>query len=454
MADLRRVVGFLIGGLVAPGLAAAGPESEIASAFDAGDGFDLHTSVSYRFSSRSVGIKRELSGLPGTDPEGTVPIVRDLVFASNRHEIVPRLELGVFTDLAISVELPVVIRDSRLLSLDPKGVNRGNSTTIGDGFVPEAGFDSRDPTGPGFADDTLFRGVDRAGLDQVHLGLIWAPMNQARDASKPVWKIGAEARLSVGTIATFDRVDPEGEAGVSRGVHEVKLWTSLARRRGWAEPFVELWWMAAFAERAGSPLEAPEQRFGAVITAPQQRGGARAGLEAIFFERPADRQRVSFDLEGRVDAHFEGRAYSEMWEVFALAGDASSGGPLLLDGDPVADEVQAVSHPGVTNVQNYLTLGGRAGVRAELGEKVRIGALFSALWDQAHFISFADAGSDLPTCGAGVTSACENDANDVVNQGTEEVNPLHADPIDTVGHRYLVNESRTLSFMVEARFLF
>jgi hypothetical protein len=440
-------------GVAAP-TASAGPFSEIASAFDDSDPFDLHTSIHYRFSSKSAGVKRELVGGPGSDPDSPIPIVKDMLFASTEHQLVPRLELGVFTDLALSVELPITLRRTSQLELDG-GVNRGNSTVIGDGILSESGFDADDPGGPGFSSGALlFRGTDRAGLDQIHLGATWAPMNQARDWTKPTWKIGAEVRLSIGRVARFDPVDPSSESGVSRGVHDVHVFTSLARRRGWAEPFVEIFWKAAFAKRNNAPLDDPDQIFGAEIIEPQQRAGARFGFEAIFFERPEDNQRVSLDLATHFEAHFEGRAYTEMWEVFALAGDAEMDGPLVLDADPVTPGVQAISHPGVSNVQNHLTIGGSAGLRAELGEKVRVGALFALFWDQEHFISFADAGNDLPTCGPGVTGDCESDVNDVVNQGTQEQNPLHSDLIDVVGHRFLVNESRTISFMVDARFLF
>ena len=40
-----------------------------------------------------------------------------------------------------------------------------------------AGFTGTDPT--------VFRGPTRHGLDQIELGLQWAPMNQRRDDTKP-----------------------------------------------------------------------------------------------------------------------------------------------------------------------------------------------------------------------------------------------------------------------------
>jgi hypothetical protein len=46
------------------------------------------------------------------------------------------------------------------------------------------------------------------------------------------------------------------------------------------------------------------------------------------------------------------------------------------------------------------------------------------VWKTDHAISFADAGVDRA------------DDGDLVNPGTDEVNPLHAPLIDLVGHRY------------------
>jgi hypothetical protein len=64
---------------------------------------------------------REFAGYPGTDPDGPMPLVKDLVFPSLRHEIVPRLEVGLFTDLSAYFALPIVIRDQRSLDLDQRG---------------------------------------------------------------------------------------------------------------------------------------------------------------------------------------------------------------------------------------------------------------------------------------------------------------------------------------------
>jgi len=45
------------------------------------------------------------------------------------------------------------------------------------------------------------------------------------------------------------------------------------------------------------------------------------------------------------------------------------------------------------------------------------------VWLSDHVITFADAGVD-------------KNGNNVIDPGTNEVNPLHVDAIDLVGHRY------------------
>jgi hypothetical protein len=166
------------------------------------------------------------------------------------------------------------------------------------------------------------------------------------------------------------------------------------------------------------------------------------------------KQRVTLSLSTTMRANFEGRDYAEMWEIFAYAGDARTGGPLVLDADPTRPGVDAVSHPGISNVENYVTLGGQLGIGAELGEKVRFGASLALSHDQSHIISFTDAGVDKATCRNGQSPpACEIMSNEVVDPGSDEVNPLHVPTVDQVGKRYRLDGADDFVFMVDVRVL-
>jgi hypothetical protein len=278
----------------------------------------------------------------------------------------------------------------------------------------------------------MFRGVNRHGLDQLHLGLGVAPMNQMRDDTKPTWKLGAEVRISVGKIMKFDPMDPKGNTGVASGVHELKQWTTFDRRLGWVEPWIELYWLVPLSAKKESLFTDPG--FGSTNVEKGQEAGVNFGFEVYAVNDTANKNRISLDLGTRAVAHFEGRDYSEMWEVFAFAGSSTGTpctgqatpmgcSPLILDADPTRSGPNPLSHPGITNIENYLETAARVALRAEIGPHVRFAVIGDAVWKTDHVITFADAGVD-------------KDGNDLVDPGTAEVNPLHTQRIDLVGHRY------------------
>lgn len=473
-AGLTRLLRLtLVGALAAlPSAAFAdgGDYTEIGSALDKDDPFDLHVSLDYGFESRSGGIKREVSGIVNPMLPDRVAIAKDLLYRGTRHVLTPKVRVGVYTDVELSVALPIVIRDSYTLEFDqsanpcvlppdpgmPTCVNALNSSTVQDGLLPTNGFDADDP-GTGFTDPndpTIFRGTTRKGIDQIYVGAAWAPMNQHRDPTKPTWKIGTELRLAVGDTMEFDRERPDKSTGVGRGLHEVRLWTSMAKRVSWAEPFIEIWWQAPIGTTDDSLFI--ETGFGEERAQAQQIAGTRFGFEGIAWENAPAEQRIGLEFSANLQAHFEGRDYSPMWEVFAYAGDAENdpNNPLVIDEDPTMPGVQALSHPGVTNIENYMRFAGRFRINAQIGERARFGVGFELQHDTSHMISFADAGQDLPQCTGSVTTHCEAANNDTVERDSEEANPYHVELIDQSGHRYKADESFDYHVLVHAMLLF
>jgi hypothetical protein len=284
----------------------------------------------------------------------------------------------------------------------------------------------------------MFRSVGRHGLDQVHVGLGVAPMNQARDDTKPTWKLGAEARIAIGKVMRFDPTDPKGNTAVGTGVHELRLWTTFDRRLGWAEPWLGLFWQVPLAATSASLFQNPG--FGATRTDKAQLAGVWFGLDAYAVDTP-DHNRVAVEFGASATAHFEGRDYSELWELFAYAGNPATGGPLVLDSDPVTTGLQATAHPGITNVENFLETSARFALRGELGPRVRFAVLGDVVWRSDHVITFTNAGVD-------------RNGDDLVNPGTAEVNPLHVDRIDLVGHRYHAVHGLSVVIGVSGQVLF
>jgi hypothetical protein len=452
----------VVGATAAP--AVAGPFTTVPSAADPGDPIDLHLTLDWELRLGRGQITRERVGIASVAPTDPIPEVRDLLLESSRHTLRAGAELGVFHDTWLSLGLPIVISDQRALLFDQQDtpcsfagagatcVNADNSPTVLDGLLPARGYDADDPgTGFPMGEDMIFRGPGRSGLTHVALGLGVAPMNQRRDDTKPTWKLGGELQLAIGTLARFDRDAPDASGGLSTGVHELRVYTSVGKRVGWAEPYVQIDWKTPLSAKSGSPFEDPG--FGARRSLTMPEGSLLFGFEAIMVDRPDDHTRVSVDLSTEIRGYFEGRAHTPMWEVLAYAGDSRYGGPLILDRDPVMPDVQAISHPGISLVENYLELTARFAVRAELGPRVHLGAVGGLSFANDHTITFDDAGVDLPTC-AGGSTGCEVEQNDLVNPGTAEVNPNHVPLVNLVGHRYRLEDALGVQVGVEARIMF
>lgn len=397
--------------------------------------------VDYSFENDSADVHREV--LDGADASAPVGQKKDLVSHLSTHKVTPRLDVGFARDTWFSVWLPVTLGQTHTLDFDT-GVDEGSSSTFVDGILPAGGFNSN---GGGVAPPQAFKGISRHGLDQVWFGIGTAPMNQRRDDTKPTWKLGIDLGIAVGKIEALTPETASSDTGVSRGVDEMHAWTSFDKHIGRLEPWMRLDYTIPFVQRSNSLFVDPG--FGSSNVLTGQSGGATFGVEVAAYEDKKDRNYVGVELSSRVIGHFEGRDYTEMWEAFAVGGDAKTGGPLVLDSDPTTTGVQKENHPGVSNVENYLELGATLAVRASLGSRVRFALLGSMAYKTDHAISFADAGVDLPTCKDGQSTNCETDSNELVNPGTREVNPLHVNQIDLVGHRYISTHNLGLTLGVQ-----
>jgi hypothetical protein len=415
------------------GAAHANPAGVVPST---GGGQPLHVDVDFEYGADTALITRERADGPA-GAQGALPIQSELTAHQSRALLTPKVELGVYRGIWVSFAAPIVLLQSSRLDL-ADGVAKANSSTFTDAILPANGFDARAPATP-LAGNTVFHGVDRSGVLELRGGVGIAPMSQAFDDTKPTWKIGAELHVPVGREMRFAAANPGAETGVSTGVYDLRLWTSVDRRYRYFESWFEAFWQGAVGKTSGSLFQDPG--FGAIGVDPGQIAGVGFGIEAYVVDNPASGNRVSIDLGMRLTGHFEGRGYSEMWETFALAGDTGTGGPLVVDADPVQAGVQAQSYPGVSSIESYLDFAPRLAVRAQIGPHIRLAATAELIWRTQHVISFADAGVDLPTCAPGATAGCEVDNNDLINPATAEVNPLQVPLIDLVGHRYHAADS-------------
>ncbi len=474
--------GFLPAFVLVMGLgqvAEAAEVTRVASSFDQdfnGNAFDLHFGVSYDFHYKQAAVLREWGA------GGRNNLAKDLIYRQMRHTVTPMLEIGLWHDISVYVSLPVVLSDNRSYSFDQQEggdcvfpqnpaqsnyvsgsatcVNKTNSTSIRDGIIPRDGFDAFEDTNPygQFTDpetDMIFRAPTRRGIDQIHAGVKFGILSQARKSHLPNWVIGLEGRFAVGKPMTFERSiqieDPAGNHRVGRGIHELGAWTALSRRYRWLDPFFGAYWRQSI--RAGNTQF---QNWGSTAgnPNPQSTTGAYVGAEIVPWENKSQDRKFSIILSGSTDLHYNGRAYSEVWELLsdspALVGDYTPDDGNGTDCNRLSALAHAAANPldpennggylaaggsecgtynGITSVDDYGTFGFNGALNFHMNRFARLNFGVNAMTDTRHFVTAA-------TRGKGDRAG----EPDLVDPDTADVNPVRRDVVDQVGRRYAVDD--------------
>ncbi len=457
--------------LAMPQQAEAGEVTRVASSFEEDDPFDLHFGVGYDFDFKKAAVLREWGD------GNTNRLARDLIYRQQRHTVTASLEVGLWRDLSVYAELPIVVADNRNYAFDQEAadcvypedvggatgnaeatcVNKTNSSSIRDGIIPRDGFDAKSSspyseyTG---ADTTLiFTAPTRRGIDQLHVGIKYGILNQAKRHWMPNWVIGAEGRFAIGTPMGFSRDitidEPKSNTTVGRGTHELGLWTALSRRYRFLDPFFGMHWFQAV--RASNTNF--EKFDGMPDANPQSQVGMYMGTEIVPWEKKAKQQKVAIILSGSAKLMYGGRAYSEVWELLAdspaLLGVNAPGNGVTSRDCADAALAHAAENPtdpsgyveaansansgalcqpykGITNVDDYGIFGLKAALNFHLGPYARLILGANMMTHTQHFVTAANRAVE------GFDGIVEGDSPDV--------NPARRDVVDNVGRRYAVDD--------------
>lgn len=440
-----------VGATFAPRLVSGAEITDITSALDVGDAFDAHVSLAYRRTHSRGAIRRERVG---RDPDQSdIQLTKELRFSQVRHELSPRLEIGLWKDLQLHLELPVVVADSRSLDFEQNGgdscgtpreqfcVSPRNSSLARDGLLDGAAMD---PSQVAVANSDGPPGgrkiPTRSGIDQLFLGLTWAPWNQVRDPAKPTWLIGFESRVAVGPTMDYAPTEPRANQAVGHGVHQFHFFTTVSRRFDWLDPWFGLYYLLPLA-RADSLFERTTfTESGQEQSGPRHRAGLDVGVEIVPWEVHERGHRLSISVRGQVNAIFGGRGYSPLWELLAdnprLSGTCHPDAPNAPDLPPpwsngtfCADKDDAIRYPGITQIENHLNFTGSLALNLRLTRFFYLQLGFSLGHDQSHFITNEDPGRPTEPSG-------RIDARDPL-----QLNPMYRPLVDTPGGRLKVEES-------------
>jgi len=411
------------------GMMESGEVTNVIDAFDDADPFDINVSLGFEYSTKSAVIRRETSiARPGLSTGGyTSNLMNVASYAESTSKLIPRVDFGIYKDLAGHISLPIILNHSRELS-DLDGT-AGKEPIVLEGS-------------PGNALFTLpFASPDRSGIEHIAVGLDLNLMNQARDRTRPTWLFGIEGRFSVsepmhacnpnhvegqvqcaqpGDINRNGQSDGgleaqdagERDPGVSRGTAALEVHTVLSKRIKYVEPYGGFSALFEFQQESSdyglSDLET------SLVNHPPLVGTVMLGIMIIPWENREKFGRLTFDLRLAGQYHSEGRDYSELFDALGSSTDPSLRSPQWAgyranpdynaafcgDGDlntpcapqSVVDEgSQKTYFTGLTDVQPYGSYRASASVTWQASELVKFQFGVGYRHDQAHGI-----GGDQP----------------------------------------------------------
>lgn len=467
-----------------------GEVTNVIDAFDDGDPFDLNISLGFDYANKSARILRDsVIAKPGLTTGGyTAHTLNVASYAETTARLTPRLDIGLYKDIALHITLPIILSNTRALSAV-------------DGKAPNAAATAGAPGEQFFT--VPFSAPTRSGLEYIAVGLDFNILNQARDRTKPTWLFGVEGRFSVGTPmhacnekpangqvkcadpsdinrngkpnGGFEGTDPkERSAGVNRGVMGLEIHTMMSKRMKYIEPYGGF--SALFEFQQSSSDYGLSDLSQSLINHPPLHGTMTLGLMIIPWENREKFGRLTFDTRLAGTYHSEGRDYSELFDALGSssaptlrapvwAGYQSNPNPNFnadgcTDSNPMTPCVpRSVIDPGsqktyvtgLTDVSAYGSFRISGSATWQVGEYVKFQFGLGYRHDQGHQIT-----GDAPCNPA--------DKSDITKSGpchtgnglssTGVPNPNYRASLNSVGRRYWVDASNTFDLFANAVVMF
>jgi hypothetical protein len=439
--------------------------TDVVDAFDHGSTWSFRLSAGYQYQLHTATVERELRAI--TDPSTGIPqVARVGQYRETTHTLLANAELALYHDLALTFGVPVVLSNTRELRRFPDANATEGQAALSDGWTHEGM-----PTSLFQLGDSGFRGPERAGIDQVRLGLSWSILNQQRDRSKPTWVVRFEWRPPVGPTMRACNSNPAmgvascpspesvptvpasgvnstgptlrsapmtgGGAGISRGLHGLYFQTSLSRRMGYVEPYAALDVLAEFPQR-DTPFKYLDTPYGLLANFPPIVGNLTVGAEVIPWENRETWQRVLLDFRVRGTYRSQGRDYSVLYDALgsspsralALAGCPSN----VRNDDGTCQPGRSVFFDGLTSTASSMALGTNITLAFQAARFLRFSVVGGLTWVTPRTITATDA------CNPSTNPPPEHPEWRGGCVSNSAPDPLHRPAIDAPGNRFRTSD--------------
>ena len=383
-------------------------DEERIDAFDAYFDLDFSYQQASGLISREAGARGQTSECRPGNPEGCLP-VDELSFTESTSLLNVRGEFGIFRDLAMTLNVPIVL--SKRLSFD-----------YADGITPTtSSIDnanaSPDSSAALFAHDLK---ATYAGVAPLELGLRFAGLNDERTPTGPSWLLAFEWAMPWTSTVYEPAVGQSTDLPVGDGIHRLKFTTALSKRvvnlglvgidkrimrRGYLEPYVLLSYtlpvtapevaVEALQEKAGNPFGASASHMAEFF----------AGFEVVPVENIQTGEDFIIDLGMRTRYVSEGRNYTVL--------------------TPALGEL--------TYANQYLDLGMHLGLHGHPIDYLRLEFKFDLGYRTEHYLTNENVGEDK----TGNGQVQENECSLTNPDECDLLNNYFDQRVDQIGYRLL-----------------
>lgn len=448
--------------------------TDVADSFDKENNnpFDARFELSYQLFTQSANIYREKAHPTlqyfcyGTEngctnaPEFSVNHIR--------HQLNFRLAIGLYKDLELFVNIPLILYESIFTSITDAAKQNGSSLR-NDGIVSADQLESR----------------HTSVFGDMSLGFRWAPFNDYRDPTVATWVLGVSWTFPSGAMwnpleYTTDPNNPNilNGGGVGTGTHRLSISFTWSKRLLFADPYIQVQANLHFVPDGGlrtnlvdpnwltaqRQLLADLQQQASAATDPTTResltrranqkqifinnaieqslsvlyqGMLVMGSEFVFWENKMQERKLFLDLRFVLFATFQGRSPT----IFTDA--ISNYRPTYKEGGIDVPERASL----ITDHEDYFTMYFQPALHFKIAKYgyIRLQGQFGSTLP--FFLTRAKRGQDLPDPVTGRK-------NGFIDLGTAEVYPFHTRSLDGIGKRIQQRDTLIASFMAYAALTF
>ncbi len=414
--------------------------TNVIDALDGDDPFDVNVQLGFRREYATGNIQREVNNpatATGRNSANYIPVGG---YEHQRNILDVGLQLGVFHDLALFMNLPIVLSDTRTINQPGNVADQRLSEQIRQEEQPDGS------TIPIF--NVPFNSMTRSGIPNVEVGIAWGIFNQFRDDSVPNWVVRLSGQFAVGNTMRPCAADASGnnlpysatskcngsnQPGISDGVHWLHFETRSSYRLRYVEPYAGLHFMAGFPAQASDQFKPGGDLDGFTNVRPPIQGELTAGLAIVPWEVRPRAQRLTIDIRLMGRYISEGHYYSPLFDALGTSQSAYLTSPnyegVDMMGNPVGRQVM---FQGLTDIEPHGRLSIQPAIELQAAEYIRFRVGARLGWETPHMITYSDACNPNFSASAGDPR--------IGNCRGGIINPHHRANIDLPGRRFRIDD--------------